>query len=508
MQEELKKEIEEFRLKAKSYINKEITLKEFKGYSGGFGSYGERGGNSFMLRLRMNQGRLTKDKLKFVIDSAKNYKVKKMHFTTCETIQFHNLDADSTADIMLKALDHNIICRGGGGDYPRNVMANPLSDVEKDTSFDVLPYAKECGKYLIKVMKEYKLPRKLKVVFENSKENITHATFRDLGFIANKNNLFSVYICGGLGQNPKMGVKITDEAKPEEVLYYAKAMILTFIENGNYTNRAKARTRYMQETLGVEGLINAYNKNLAKVKNEGNLSINIEEEKIIKIGTKLNELSERVLEQKQENLYTVKFHPLAGDITLNELENIYEAIKDLDAVEVRIGANQNIYIINLSGNEVENVLKVTDFGAKNIFEESVTCVGATICQVGLRDSHGLLLDLIKQFRQEKDLANYLPKINISGCPSSCGTHQIGQIGFQGSFKLVNKVPEPAFILSVNGNELLNNEVFGTSLGTILQTDVFPFLFELANVLKEKKITFKTYLTNNYDEFINLVNKYI
>ena len=32
----------------------------------------------------------------------------------------------------------------------------------------------------------------------------------------------------------------------------------------------------------------------------------------------------------------------------------------------------------------------------------------------------------------------LPRLHISGCPHSCGTHQIGEIGFHGSVKLVDK----------------------------------------------------------------------
>lgn len=36
------------------------------------------------------------------------------------------------------------------------------------------------------MIKTVKLPRKLKVGFSNSPANVTHATFRDLGFMAKK----------------------------------------------------------------------------------------------------------------------------------------------------------------------------------------------------------------------------------------------------------------------------------------------------------------------------------
>ena len=61
-----------------------------------------------------------------------------------------------------------------------------------------------------------------------------------------------------------------DEAvQPGEVLYYVKAMVDTFCRHGNYENRAKARTRFMQDTLGPEGLKEAFLKNVESAKAEG-----------------------------------------------------------------------------------------------------------------------------------------------------------------------------------------------------------------------------------------------
>lgn len=99
-------------------------------------------------------------------------------------------------------------------------------------------------------IKAEKMPRKLKVCFSNSPKNFTHATFRDLGFVANENGKFDVYSAGGLGNNYKMGVKVAENVEPNKILFYIKAMWLTFRTYGNYENRGKARTRYMQEALG------------------------------------------------------------------------------------------------------------------------------------------------------------------------------------------------------------------------------------------------------------------
>ena len=73
-----------------------------------------------------------------------------------------------------------------------------------------------------------KMPRKLKVAFSSSPSNLSHATYRDLGFAARPDGYFDVYSAGGLGNNPQFGVKVAEGVAPEKILYYIKAMWLTF----------------------------------------------------------------------------------------------------------------------------------------------------------------------------------------------------------------------------------------------------------------------------------------
>ena len=67
--EEFRKELAEFREMTDKFYAKEISVKEYKGFSGGFGSYAQKGQEASMLRLRLPGGRITKEKLKFIVDS-------------------------------------------------------------------------------------------------------------------------------------------------------------------------------------------------------------------------------------------------------------------------------------------------------------------------------------------------------------------------------------------------------------------------------------------------------
>ena len=556
LMKEFKADLKEFREMTEKFYAKEVSVKDYKGFSGGFGSYAQKGGEASMIRLRMPGGRVTKEKLKFLVDSIEKYDVKRAHITTCQTVQFHDLGAKAVCDIMEQAMDVGIVTRGGGGDFPRNTMVSPLSGVEKGEYFDVLPYAEKAGDYLMGIIKTVKLPRKLKVGFSNSPANVTHATFRDLGFVAKENGTFDVYSAGGLGNNYRMGVKVAEDAKPEEVLYYVEAMVRTFTTYGNYESRAKSRTRYMQETLGVDGYREAYQEKLAEVKAEYNDSLLIKlegkaaenainntennstedagkkntdavsesiteniTENIIKTDENViletaesypqkEAASERILPQKQAGLYAVAYHPIGGIVPVEKFGEIYNIIKDVANAEVRIAPDETLYIINLNASQAKEVVAITEDGARNLFETSVSCIGSTVCQIGLRDSQGLLASIVAAVEPYHFEDGVLPRIHISGCTSSCGTHQIGKLGFHGASKRVDGKMQPAFAFHVNGADEQGAEHFGEEWGTMVAEEIPDFFVELGQMISAEHLTYESWYTQNPEKLKKIAEKYI
>lgn len=511
---EFKADLKDFREMTEKFYAKEVSVKDYKGFSGGFGSYAQRGGEASMLRLRMPGGRITKEKLKFLADSIERYNVKRAHLTTCQTVQFHDLGAEAVCDIMEQAMNVGIVTRGGGGDFPRNTMVSPLSGVEQGEYFDVLPYAEQAGDYLMGIIKTVKLPRKLKVGFSNSPVNVTHATFRDLGFVARSNGTFDVYSAGGLGNNYRMGVKVAENVAPEEVLYYVEAMVRVFTTYGNYESRAKSRTRYMQETLGVEGYRKAYQEKIAEVKEEFKDSLKIKVTEAAKDNLEATERleklekTERVIAQKQSGLYAVAYHPIGGMVPVQKFGEIYEVIKEIPDAEVRVAPDETMYIINLNPVQTEKILEITADGAKNLFETSVSCIGSSVCQIGLRDSQGLLASIIAAVEPYHFADGVLPRIHISGCTSSCGTHQIGKLGFHGASKRVDGKMQEAFAFHVNGQDVQGEEHFGEEWGTMLAQDIPAFFVELGQTISAEHVTYESWYAQNSEKLKKIAEKYI
>lgn len=505
--EEFLPDLPAFGEKIRAFDAGEVSVGEYKKFSGGYGSYAQKGAKAHMLRLRLSGGAIDKQKLCAIAGLVEKYGVTMAKLTTCQSVQLHNLPADQVESAMQDAWNSGFITRGGGGDFPRNVMCSPLSGVQKGEYFDVLPYAQAVGEYLLGFIKGDKFPRKLKVCFSNSPANETHATFRDLGFVARPDGKFDVYAAGGLGNGPSLGVKVAEAVPPAEILYYVKAMVKTFLAYGNYENRGKARTRFMKDKLGEEGLIEAYRTFVGQAKQEEDLTLSVTQKEIKKRGTEKAAPRFRLIEQKQEGLYAVFYHPITGQIPPELFGKLSQALDHIDEAEVRLSPDSSLYIVNLTASEAEEILKVTEGGAENEFETSTCCVGVTTCQGGVGDSPALIRTCIDAARKENFKNGTLPRICVSGCPSSCAAHQVAAIGFRGAMKPTPAGPKPAFAVFVGGCATQGSEKIAEAGKSILTEDIPSFLVELGRTVEKTGLPYREWVASHEDELAALISKY-
>lgn len=499
------RETKEFEERSAMFEAGQMDRNTFKQISGKFGCYAQRE-KGYMLRLRFPGGRITREDLFFLGEKMKEYAVDLVKLTTCQTIQVHDLDSSQVLSLMRDCLKAGIITRGGGGDGPRNVMADPLSGVDKKEVFDVMPYALAVSNYLISRIPGLHLPRKLKVGFSGSPENLTHVTFRDLGFLAQEDGSFSVYCAGGLGPHPKLGILVAEHARPEEVSLYVSAMLRLFTKYGNYKVRARSRTRYLQDSLGIPQLQANYALCLKEARKE---------EKPCPIPS-LPKISKqpdgeiqglRILEQKQPGLYCVSFHPIGGCLEGKHLMVLCEILKGIPQSELRLSPDGTLYILHLTAKEVPRILEATEGGAENPFEASVCCIGVPICQHGIGSSQRLLSSIIQRVRRENFPRNTLPSLHISGCPSSCGAHQAAPLGFVGSMLKKEGQLLPAFRLYVNGSAWAFHSRLGEEVALLSERSIPDFLAELGQAISKAQKDFYTWYPEHEKDFYSLVEKY-
>lgn len=511
--DKLKQEIEEFRKLGHQFLNKEISVGDFKGKSGGMGVYAQRGGASFMIRLRTNSGLLPLNHLRLINSFIDSYKIKNIHLTTRQAIQLHNLGIDEVCDIMSTALDNGLYTRGGGGNFPRNVALSPMSGVEKGEAFDGTEVANAISKYLIEQITEYKLPRKLKISISTSSDDSANSTINDIGFlgkIKNEKPCFDLYLAGGLGNNPEVSIKYPEDVEPDEVLYYIEAMVKLFMAEGDYKNKAKARTRYIAKRMGTDEFISCYKKHLEEVKAAKNLTLNLKLKPSTTLKTYTHMFNETsyLIPQRQDGLYTVIIHPLCGILDSGDFKEILNFLEKNHTCEARLSMNENIYIRNLNTDQALSLLEITSkFRAHNKIKKSVSCIGVPTCQIGIEESQTLIKNILTHLEKNDITQEYLPSINVSGCQNSCARHQVAVLGFVGGKRKIGDSLESVFTLYYGGTVKEGETKLGNQISSMIARDIPVFIGELASKLSEKRQHFSEFCAIEHDQFINLVKKY-
>lgn len=518
--EESYKVIEDFKEKADLYIEGKLDPTRFKAFRVSMGVYEQRTSDTYMVRTRIPGGVITLDQFKQISDISKKYAKGLLRFTSRQDIQFQSVELSDVYSIMKELIEVGIITKGTGGNTVRNVECSPLSGVSINDVFDVTSYMSEVTNYLLKDPTTMNLPRKYKIGFSNSLEDTGNATISDLGFIASivdGNKGFEVYGGGGFGGNPKVSLKLEDFINAKDVLYYVQAMKELFEKEGDRSNKHKARIRYIVERLGEEKFKLRFNEELKRIKDDRNLDLIIDDKAIDKYekideGPEISKAYESILfSQKQSGYSSIYVHPQGGNLEAENLQKILDFVSKLDyKISIRLSNTQSFFVRDLKDLDAKTLLKIiAPFSSNYNIYNSVTCVGASTCQLGLCLSQNLLQAIKQEFGENTDeIKASLPRAFISGCPNSCGRHQIGKIGLSGRAKRTEDALMPTYTVSFGGSVGHGIAKIGEVYGDVPAKKIPRYLVDLAELKKTSGYeSFEEFLNNTDKDVRELTNKY-
>ena len=147
-------------------------------------------------------------------------------------------------------------------------------------------------------------------------------------------------------------------------------------------------------------------------------------------------------------------HAKLGDITGEQFRQLAALQRELGA-DVRVTNRQNLVFRGLAEADLRTFydglaeVDMTSPGAE-LIRDVVACPGADTCNLGITQSRGLA-KAITQALEDEGLAEVGGiRINISGCPNSCGQHHVADIGFQGVEKREHGRSAPGYLMLLGG----------------------------------------------------------
>ena len=472
-----------------------------------FGCYEQRQDGSYMVRIRTTGGALTPLQLRAIAEISTRYGSDAIHITTRQEFQIHDVALENVLPVMRELLQAGLAARGGGGNTVRNILVSPDAGVGIDEVFDPSPYAFALTSRLIAEPDSWLLPRKFKIAFSNSPADSSYAEFNDLGFVAqirNEQKGFSVYVAGGMGARPAVGHLLHDFIPAAEVYLVTSAVKRIFDKHGNRKNRNAARLRFLWNTLGEQRFRELYQDELQLVRTEKPAPLTIEE--VPQFSTLPSFASEQdhseefyrwkdryVEYQKQSSMVSVRIPVFLGNLTNAHAIRLAKFLGPFGDHVLRASFGQNLRLRNIPKSYLANVFhlvrEISELSSgPRIVSDSIVCTGADTCRLGICLSKGALTATAERLKSSNlDLDRIADfKLNLSGCPNTCGQHMIADLGFYGNVGRNGQNMFPAYMV-VAGAEIGGGKArLARQIDRVSARDLPEFVHEVLKLWIVKK----------------------
>lgn len=509
-------EAENFAKTVKLFRQGKIDADSFRRFRLQHGAYGTRMTDDYaMVRIKIPAGEIYPHQLEKIAQLSEAFSIGSAHVSTRQNIQLHWVILEDVSEIIRGLAEVGLTSREACGNTVRNVMCSPLSGVCQEEEFDATPYAVATAKFLLRNPMNQALPRKFKFNFTCcEKHGMVRMT--DVGLIPQTRTIngnlqrgFKVFLGGGLGNKSFVGHQLEDFTPEEDLLYTSIAVLRIFDRLGDRKNMARNRMRYLVDQMGWEQFQNLVLKERAIVRATQSVVITLDVDAPQKPAAPLRVTGfdtksipdgfsrwrkNNTFKQKQEGYYSVSLTLEAGDITANQLRAFADICRDFsEEGYARTGFAQDVVIRWVRESDLTKLYsKLLEVGLANpgslTMAHPIGCSGTTSCNLALTNSHRLAKEIQRKFIELKldeddDLRD--STIKISGCPNSCGQHEIATVGFYGGGGRNGKDMYPIYQMSLGGRAD-GETMLGINVLRIPAKRVIPAILKLIETFKADK----------------------
>ncbi len=510
-------EAENFAKTVKLYRQGKIDKDNFRRFRLQHGAYGTRMTDDYaMVRIKIPAGEIYPAQLEKISQLSETFSIGSAHVSTRQNIQLHWVVLEDVSEIMRGLTEVGLTSREACGNTVRNVMCSPLAGVCDNEKFDSTPYAIATAKFLLRNPLNQNLPRKFKFNFTCCEKH-GMARIADVGLIPETRELegktqcgFKIFLGGGLGNKSFVGHQLEDFTSDEDLLYTSIAVLRIFDRMGNRKNMARNRMRYLVDEMGWDKFQNLVLKERAIVRATQSVIVKLEvddtpneiKRPISVSGTDGKQTLDgysrwyktTTFKQKQDGFRSVFVTLEAGDITSNQLRSLAQICRDFSAEGfARNGFNQEIVLRWVAEDDLPRLYsRLLEGGLANsgslTMASPIGCSGTTSCNLALTNSHRLAKEIQRKFlelKYDEDEELRDASIKISGCPNSCGQHEIATIGFYGGGGRLGKDMYPNYMMSLGGRSD-GDAMLGENCMRVPVKRVMLVIFKIIEIFKKNK----------------------
>jgi ferredoxin-nitrite reductase len=452
--------------------------------------------DSFMLRMRIPGAVLNTYQLRGLAKMAEEMGPGRTDITTRSNLQIRNLQPKDIVRVLNGVRALGMSSRGSGADNIRNITASPITGLDPHELYDVAPLAEAMGNYIFNSRDMYGLPRKFNIAFDNGGSISVVADTNDIGFIAVRvpeggdvpaGVYFRVLLCGITGHR-QFATDCGILLRPDQTVAVAAAMVRVYTNNGDRTDRKKARLKYLVDKWGVAKFLSETEKLLAFP------LIHVPIEQCEPRGPVNRTAHIGVHPQSQTGMNYIGVAVPVGRFPVPQMLAIADIADCFGSGEIRLTVWQNLVIPNIPDTMIEAaVAAITEAGLKvevgAVMGTTVACTGNQGCKYAASDTktHAVAL---ANFLDERFPIKQPVNLHVTGCNHSCAQHYIGDIGMMG----VKVDGEEGYQVSLGGGSDADRGLARELIPAIKFAEVPPAMERLFTAYTSRREPDETFLS--------------
>ncbi|GAA3239217.1 sulfite reductase [Streptomyces lavendulae subsp. lavendulae] len=389
----------------------------------------------FMLRVRIDGGRLTTEQLRVIGEISEEFARGTADLTDRQNVQYHWIRIEDVPEIWRRLEAVGLSTTEACGDTPRVILGSPVAGIARDEIIDGTPAIDEIYRRIVGNPDFSNLPRKFKSAISGSPLLDVAHEINDIAFVGVNHPEhgpgFDVWVGGGLSTNPKLGVRLGTWVSLDEVPDVYEGVISIFRDYGYRRLRTRARLKFLVADWGPAKFRQVLEDEYLKRKlTDGPAPEQPSGQWRDHVG----------VHQQQDGRFYVGFAPRVGRVDGATLTKIADVAEQHGSGRLRTTAEQKMIVLDIEADQVDSVvaaLEALDLRVKpSPFRRgTMACTGIEFCKLAIVETKARGASLIDELeRRLPDFAEPLT-ININGCPNACARIQVADIGLKGQLVL-------------------------------------------------------------------------
>lgn len=384
---------------------------------------------TFLLRVKIAGGVLSPAQLRAVGQLAQRYGKGYGELSTRQNIQLHHLELKHLPDVFSTLEANGLSTAGGCGDTVRNITSCPVSGIDQEELFDASTTLREAAEFFYGNREYSDLPRKHKITVACCPYQCNLPEMHCIALIGMRHEGqegFAVRIGGGLSTAPRIARDLEVFIPRSEAISLLRALLDLWKADTRYrVSRVKARFKFMVDDYGADRIRELVEEKLGRTlpRVPAPVSAGYTDHLMVQ-------------PQRQPGLSYVGFPVSMGWMNGEQMLALADLAESYGG-DLRITRQQNFILGHVPNERLDAVIgRVEEIGysldVNRLRGSSIGCTGEPYCNYAVTETKYRLKQLVEHLEEVFGRQTEGLRLQLDGCPHSCGQHWLGDIGIQGT----------------------------------------------------------------------------